>query len=283
MELTNEQYHADTSRISKSGIELINKSPAHYYAKYLDPNRVKEPPTKALVLGTITHLAILEPEHLESNYFILDDSKIVSQIGGDKPRSTAKYKEWKADQLMLNQGKTHVMGDDFYRVAKMRDKVHAHPGARQFLSKGVAEKTIYWTDPLTGVKCKCRPDWDCELPYLLDLKTTEDASLIGFGKKAYNYGYHTQDAFYLDGYNENAGYIAKKGFIFVAVESVAPFNVQVFVAPPSVYNLGKSEYQRGLKTYKECLEKNEWPGYGDEVMPLTLPYYAYHKNGIVNL
>ena len=34
--MTNEDYHADTSAISASGLKLFMRSPAHYYAAYLD-------------------------------------------------------------------------------------------------------------------------------------------------------------------------------------------------------------------------------------------------------
>ena len=37
--MTNEDYHADTSAISASGLKLFMRSPAHYYAAYLGPNR----------------------------------------------------------------------------------------------------------------------------------------------------------------------------------------------------------------------------------------------------
>ena len=34
--MTNDDYHADTSAISASGLKLFMRSPAHYYAAYLD-------------------------------------------------------------------------------------------------------------------------------------------------------------------------------------------------------------------------------------------------------
>ena len=39
-------YHTNTSRISKSGLDLINRAPAHYYERYLNPaaNPQKETP-----------------------------------------------------------------------------------------------------------------------------------------------------------------------------------------------------------------------------------------------
>jgi hypothetical protein len=277
MELTNEQYHADTTRISKSGLDLINKSPAHYYAKYLDPQRVIEPPTKSMILGTITHIAVLEPQYLEKNYFVLDDSKIISEIGGASPRSTTKYKEWKNEQIELNKSKQHVMIEDFDKVRRMRDAVHNHKTASQFLKGGIAEQTIYWTDSETGVKCKCRPDFDSHTGYLVDLKSTADASARGFGNSSFKYNYHVQAPFYLDGYN-TAMPNKKQGFVFIAVESAPPYNVGVYFTTSDVYSLGKEQYLKGLKKYKQCLQTGIWEGYGDEILPLELPAWAYKNN-----
>jgi len=53
--MNNEQYHADTSAISASGLKLFARSPAHYYAAYLDPQRPERQPTAAMKLGTATH------------------------------------------------------------------------------------------------------------------------------------------------------------------------------------------------------------------------------------
>ena len=72
--MNNEQYHADTSAISASGLKLFMRSPAHYYAAYLDPNRVERQPTPAMRLGTATHCAILEPTRFNAEYAVIPES-----------------------------------------------------------------------------------------------------------------------------------------------------------------------------------------------------------------
>lgn len=62
-ELTNEQYHAIPA-VSKSDLDKIDRSPAHY--KFAKDN--PQPPTTAMIRGTIVHAAILEPDRFEVDY-----------------------------------------------------------------------------------------------------------------------------------------------------------------------------------------------------------------------
>jgi hypothetical protein len=62
LQLTNEAYHSDTSRISNSGLAVVGRSPAHYFAKYLAADRKPAVETPALIMGSAVHCAVLEPD-----------------------------------------------------------------------------------------------------------------------------------------------------------------------------------------------------------------------------
>lgn len=62
-QLPNEEYHA-LDAISKSDLDKINRSPAHY--KYAKENPT--PPTPAMERGTAVHMAVLEPELFARSY-----------------------------------------------------------------------------------------------------------------------------------------------------------------------------------------------------------------------
>ena len=51
-------YHGDTQRIGKSGLDLINKAPIKYYLERLAPDRTPLD-TKALRLGKFYHAYLL--------------------------------------------------------------------------------------------------------------------------------------------------------------------------------------------------------------------------------
>ena len=92
-----EAYHADTQRIGSTGLKLVHRSPAHYYAQYLAPDRVIKPPTPAMLLGKYTHCAILEPGRFWDKYACIDDAEICASLRGGgvrSPRATKEYQRW---------------------------------------------------------------------------------------------------------------------------------------------------------------------------------------------
>ena len=68
--ISNAAYHAGDG-ISKSGLDLIARSPLHYFAKYRSPDRERDEPTEAMKLGTAVHSAVLEPESFASDYIVV--------------------------------------------------------------------------------------------------------------------------------------------------------------------------------------------------------------------
>lgn len=271
--LSNAEYHGDTSRVSKSGLDKVNKSPAHYYAAYLDPNREPRKPTDAMLFGTASHTTVLEADKIEREYFIFDDTAKCLEIGGGNPRATTKYKEWKAMQLQLHAGKQEIRVDVWDKLCRMRESVRKHPAAAMLLENGTPEQTMFWDDAETGAPCKMRPDWLPGSDIIVDLKTTEDASPNGFARSILNYRYDVQGAFYSDGYLQATGRPCQ-GFVFIAVEKEPPYAVAVYYMTAEAYDLGKRKYSRNLQTYMECLRTGVWPAYSDQVQPVSLPAWA---------
>lgn len=260
--MTNQQYHGDVSRVSKSGLDLVNKAPAKYYAKYLDPNRpiTNKQPSDALIFGSALHKYVFERQDFASEFVVSAEFK------GEGSRQR------KNEFMELNEGKQAVSMEDYSKIQDMYDSLMRHSIVRELLtSTGVAEQTIHWTDPLTNVPCKCRPDWMCD--YIVDLKSTEDASEDGFKFSAKKYRYYVQDAFYIDG--ARAAGFNPKGFIFIAIEKEYPYLVNLHVYGEDEREFGRETYQQDLLTYQECHAKNEWIGYGEDVKNLKIPGFSY--------
>jgi hypothetical protein len=274
----NDIYHADTKRIGSSGLKLMAKSPAHYYAQYLDPNRVRKPETQALKQGSAIHAAVLEPHEFERIYVTLDDSKIIAEIGGARPTSTNRYKEWLERQMEVINAKKQIIIDVTERETclRIRDSVWKHPVSQELLSEGDVEQRIDFTEPTTGVLCKIKPDFlSTNTRMVVDLKTTEDASPEAFGRSSFKYLYHLQAAFYMDGADE-VGF-GTKGFVFIAAEKTPPYAVAMYYVDGKTHQLGQDLYMRLLEQYKECLQSGVWPAYPEEIKPLSLPGWAFRN------
>ena len=257
--MSNAEYHALPS-ISKSGLDLIHRAPALYKWRRENPQE----PTPAMRLGTLTHTAVLEPEKLAAS--IIATPKI------DR-RTSAGKAAWESF-LIASEGKELVDPDEMEKLAAICDAVRAHPAAAKALAGSpVIEQSIFWTDPTTGIDCRCRPDCVTQQGVIVDLKTTRDASPDGFAKSVAQYRYHVQSAFYSDGYRAAFGQ-PPKGFAFIAVETEAPYLVAVYVASVDMIERGRLAYQSDLETLRECLAADTWPGYSSSPLTLDLPKWA---------
>ena len=75
--------------------------------------------SEALYFGSLYDLLLFEPEKFADTYYTLDDSDIVASIGGKYPRSTKRYKEWKAEQSTENEDKILAPADDVKKAKEM--------------------------------------------------------------------------------------------------------------------------------------------------------------------
>lgn len=270
-QLAGDAYHADTTRISASGLKLLARSPAHYWAKYLDPEREPQAETDALRLGKALHCVMLEPSKFGDLYVRLDPALDMR---------TKAAKEFRDG--LIAAGRQPLKADEFDLVCRIADRVTGRPSWRMWFSGGQPEYTITWTDAETGAPCKMRADYLLTpeqgelvgLPFGLisDLKSTTDA--LAFQRQAWSLGYHIQAAFYRRGYCAHFGVIEPPPFVFGAYEKESPFAGVPYPVSDRLAAIGDREVSRLLRRYVECLERDEWPAYGDDLIWLEPPAWA---------
>lgn len=250
--LSNDAYHSSEG-ISKSGLDLIARSPAHY--RYAE----RREPTAAMHIGTATHCAILEPERFAREYVVLKDAP---------DRRSSVYKE-----AVKERGAEFVLlQSEADRIAGMVEAVRANPYAAEFLSDGNAEVSLFAKDPVTGVTVRVRFDWLRD-GRPLDLKTTADASDDAFGKSIWNYRYHVQDVFYCDVYEWAFGE-QPAPMEFLTVESEMPHGCTVHRIPHDFRQYARKLYRADLNRYAECLESGHWPGIDGAPHVTQMPGWA---------
>lgn len=255
-----EYYERALGVASKSSLDLVRRSPAHYHAWATGSDEREETP--ALEFGSAVHVALLEPERFDSVYTQSPDF-------GDLRTKVAREArdEWRA----ANAGRKALSLDDWERIERMRESIARHSLAASLLRGGRSEVSAYWDDPETGLRCKSRVDY-MRGGILIDLKTTDDASPGAFPTSCARYGYHRQDAMYTQAWRACGADV--DAFVFIAVEKRAPFAVGVHVLDGDAKALGASSIRRDLETLADCLALDDWPAYGEQIHTLSLPRWA---------
>lgn len=261
--LSNAEYHSGAG-ISKSGLDLISRSPLHYYAAYLDPNRTPREETPAMALGTAIHSAVLEPEKFAADYLLMPKLDRRTKDG------KAAYEDFTAQAE--ENGQTLISPDDYRACTTIAAQLRQNPAAAVLFENGKAEQSAFWTDRETGVLCKARPDW-LRHGAVLDVKSTDDASPSGFQRSVLKWRYHVQAAWYLDGIHQATG-VPPGAFIFCVFEKAPPYAAAFYYADNDMLELGRREYRRCLRLYADCLNSGNWHGYAPQILPISLPVWV---------
>lgn len=264
--MTNEQYHSDTSRISKSGLDLISVAPAKYWDRYLNPEKSDRNSTPEMIFGDAYHCAILRPDDFKNEFIILPEFR-----GEGSMKRKDEFIQMHPDQKTMSLS-------DYDTALKMGKAARSHPFVKKILSKGEPEKVVTWVDPMTEAKCKARFDWLTPDGIIFDPKTTKDASPAKFWRSALEYRYDVQGPFYKDGANESG--LDVNTFVFMAQEKTSPYLVKLYWMDERSMNLGRKKYRLDLETYTECKKTGVWPGYESEIISLEFPEIEYEKFSI---
>lgn len=259
--MDNAAYHAHPA-VSKSHLDLIARSPLHYWARYLDPDRVAPEPSPQMRLGTALHTHVLELSRWDEEIAVAPAINRMTKAGKE---------EWAAF-VADSAGRTVITADDAAQVMAMGRAVMRHPAAAMLLGlPGKAETTHMWTDASTGLECKCRPDWlTDDGSIVVDLKTTKAASIQGFKRSIADYRYHVQAGWYLHGIEQATGKRPDQ-FIFICVESTAPFACAVYAADAEMIERGHDQAMRDLAKLAVCKAADHWPSYSDQIETISLP------------
>lgn len=231
---SNDDYHRDRLAVSRSQLREILRSPAHFKEALL---ATKEP-TPAQLLGTLVHLAVLEPKEFEM--------RIISWNGS---KNSMAYKRFAHE----NSHKKTIDHDLYNQVCRMRDAIwktqlpfNLDSTLKELFQYGEPEKTIFWTDEETGVICRIRVD--LLLPNLiLDIKTCGDARPDSFlHLMAVKQELDLQAAMYHEGVKAFTG--KDLHFDFVAVEDSGPHGVWIHETGP-----GTDFFENGLRKFRSAL------------------------------
>lgn len=278
-DLPEAEYRAQPA-LANSDLKYMRRSPAHFFAARLDPDREPETETASKIAGRALHCAILEPHTFGERFvFVPDDApKDLRHFrNAAKPgQSTIDSCAW-WDNFEATRGeRTIIDRATTVTVQKAGASIRSHPELIEYLRQGAAEESIFAADPDTGQPVKIRTDWRTRIAghnVIIDLKSTDDARPDAFSRTAHNFGYFQGAAFYCD-VHEWAGLGHVDLYLLVAFERDAPHAVKIYEVGEAELERGRAQYRKGLALHKFCAETGEWPAYSTDIEPLLFPAWA---------
>lgn len=270
--MSNDEYHA-CPEFSSSQLKDILRSSAHFHSNNILKENERET-KKHLDFGTLAHTLFLEPEQFENEFV----------IGPKFDRRTKAGKEEAAAWEAANQGKI-IIDEDMLQGAKRIANNLRGLSSYQLMQDhyGMAEASIFFTDPVYGLNLRIRPDYHivpCEAfpnGLLFDVKTTTDARPFKFMRSCADFGYDISAAMYREGFQQHYGTAEKPEFIFLVAESSAPFNVKHYRASDLFLSIGERRYNKAKELLAESLLIDKWNGYSTELEDISLPQYMLNQ------
>lgn len=255
LQATSFRSYSDLPGVNWSSLRELRKSPRHYQ-HYIQTER---PDKGFLLLGRAVHCSVFEPDEFPLRFTVWPGKRA--------------GKSWDSFKV-LNMGRDILKRDEYDLALGMRNAVREHPLVAPYLAAGVAERAVTWTDPVTGLGCKARPDWiSTSKPAVVDLKTSRAIDVRGFSAAVARYGYHCQLAMYRAGVKAATG--LELDAVLVAVESAAPHDVAVFKLDEDVLYAADEELRELMDRLKGCHEAGAFPGRYEGEQALHLPAWAF--------
>lgn len=296
-ELSNDQYHADTEHINGSGLwNLYDRCPAAW--RYKDE---EDEQSKALVFGTGSHTALLEPERFEAEYARMptkDDfgaellvtvsdmnswakERGIKGLSGKTKaevikiiRSTGEpvriYDEERLFAELNAKGRILLEGDDYDAIMQMRAVIHANSYYSSLLSGAYSEVSIL--GQLLGEPSKVRFDCLTRGGDIIDYKTAVSAKPDEFFRHAARLGYFMKMTMQHDMFVEAYGH-APRSVNLLVQEKKSPFIPALIRLTDEQLRIGRIQLRSAMEIYKACKKANSWPGYsmGNPVIEMETP------------
>jgi hypothetical protein len=263
--ITSEEYHSSCALSSSLAYLICSQSPLHAWtASRLNPDYKRQEEEK-FDIGTAAHALLLE---------------------GSASVAMLDYPDWRTKEAQEARvafraaGKLPILSkhwDDIRAmVAATGPQLDALKVDPPLFKDGEPEQSLFWEED--GIQCRARPDWlRDDRATIDDYKTTKgSANPESWTRTLYQIGADIQAAFYLRGLlaiNLPKVYIPQPSFRFVVQEQTAPYALSVVSLGPAALEIANRKVEYAIHKWRECLEKDEWPGYPARVCVAEIPGY----------
>ena len=266
------EYHAghdDAPPLLSASIAriLIAESPRHAWLEHPRLGGQRRKPTRTMDRGSMLHqlclggdlgVHIVQATHPKTGEIVEDYRTRAAQEERDAAQADGKV-------VMLQRELEPLQAFAEDTCQALRDRYLLN------LDDGQTELSVFFdTD---GVRCKARLDHFHDA-MISDLKFCESANPKKLASVIYNFGYDIEMAAHTEAIETEmpalAGRVQSR---LVFVES--PELITIVPMTGAWRELGQWRWQRAKEIWRECIEKNEWPGYSQTT--IDPPVYALQQ------
>lgn len=265
LDLPADDYHADqvadVPTLSCSIAKLLcGYSPLHAWTAHpkLNPGYARKEDAKFDV-GTAAHALLFHGEPGVEVIDAKDWRTAEARLARDTARAAGRLPmlpdQWAETQTMVAAAREQLAELDIDPLP---------------FTGGKAEQTIVWEED-GGVICRARLDWlRDDRTVVDDLKTSSrSANPDTFTRSIFQMGYDVQVAAYTRAVERTTGVTPE--FRFVAVETTPPYALSVVGLGPAALTIAGKKWRYAVDTWRRCLERDEWPGYPQQIAYAELP------------
>ena len=259
MNITREKYRSHPA-LNYSAAKHLLRSPAHF--RWVEEHPIE--PTEAMRMGTEIHkvltgepiVAIQRPEHNPC----------------DQEDIWHGNKKWCKEWLKAHDPNIVYGLDAFAGIHGAVDAIKRSALAQSILMLcDLREHPIvanYRGIQIKGLLDAVGTDVDGKR-FITDLKTTADASPDAFARKARGLAYQMQAFWYCSLLRAHGGLSYMPAFIWLAVETDAPYGVAAYQADEAAMKSGETLMDTAIDRYADCKDSGKWVGYPAEIQTLN--------------
>lgn len=249
-------YHSDLTAVARGDILSFRKSGRAFLARRGQEQDVDAELSDPMRVGRAAHMLALEPQRFRQTYVVMPEFTGYTQAGELSTRSKEakdKRANWMAEQA---PGAEFVTAEELKHLVGMCDALLLHPQAKSMFEGGILEKCGYYRDPITGLKCRIKPDCvDPSINGLFDFKTARDVSHRKFASAVNSHRYDIQLVKYAYGSGQILG--RRPDILgWVAVEKKPPYEVAVWQMGPMTQERAERHYRQSLDGIAEAIRTN---------------------------
>ncbi len=255
------------------------------------------PRTRALVLGNAIDCLLFDGREVYARKHVMQPKTYMAADGTEKKwtNQSNTCKQWTQETIL--RGGVILTYDEAMMIEAMLLSLQRHPLVAALLAQGRPQVTFRRESERYGMQVQVRPDWFSEqpisrpdlgldsggLPYLADLKSTEDFNLWfdvldpespRSGKPVTDFGYYRQAGMVQWVANQDVG---RTAHYHIVVEKKQPYRVGVVQLTDEYLELGFNEVDADLQRLKACLTANVWPGSVTRVISLAPPQWLLDR------